>query len=180
MSKQITNISELKQDDRNANRDTIRGRKAVADSLAVYGAGRSILVDRNGSIIAGNKTASLAASAGITDVIVVKTTGDKLVAVQRTDLDINDPYARELAIADNRTAELGLEWDSKTLATLTDEVDISAFFSGDELTRLIAPSLPTSGTGVGTQSTSVDPDEWTMECKCPRCGFQFDPAKGDK
>jgi len=37
----------LKLDPHNANRGTDRGRRAVADSLAECGAGRSILVDRD-------------------------------------------------------------------------------------------------------------------------------------
>ena len=43
----------LKLDPHNANRGTDRGRRAVADSLAECGAGRSILVDRDGTVIAG-------------------------------------------------------------------------------------------------------------------------------
>jgi hypothetical protein len=37
--------SELKQDNRNANAGTKRGRKMVSDSLREFGAGRSVLVD---------------------------------------------------------------------------------------------------------------------------------------
>ena len=46
------------------------------------------------------------------DCQIVKSDGTRLIAVQRTDLDINDKAARELAIADNRASELGLEWDT--------------------------------------------------------------------
>lgn len=79
-------LAELTADSRNANKGTPRGRKMVADSLKRYGAGRSILVDREGNIIAGNKTAEGAKAVGLDDVIVVKTDGSKLVAVQRTAL----------------------------------------------------------------------------------------------
>lgn len=55
----------LKLDPHNANRGTDRGRRAVADSLAECGAGRSILVDRDGTVIAGNKTLEAAQALGL-------------------------------------------------------------------------------------------------------------------
>ena len=58
-------------------------------SLNELGAGRSILIDKNDNIIAGNKTQEAAIKAGITKVRVVETTGDELVAVKRTDVDID-------------------------------------------------------------------------------------------
>lgn len=102
-------LTDLKADIRNANRGTERGRKLVKKSLEQYGAGRSILVDRNGVIIAGNKTAEGAAAAGVTDVLLVPSDGTKLVAVQRVDIDIDSQAGRELAIADNRASEIELE-----------------------------------------------------------------------
>ena len=52
----ITSIKDLIPDNKNANRGTDRGRQAVRDSLENLGAGRSILIDRKGRVIAGNKT----------------------------------------------------------------------------------------------------------------------------
>jgi hypothetical protein len=126
-------ISTLKFDDKNANRGTARGRKALANSLKSFGAGRSILVDKKGRVIAGNKTLEQAIAAGQKNVIVVKTDGSKLVAVQRTDLDLNDPKARALAVADNRVGELDLEWDPAQLQELAKKTDLSAYFSKTEL-----------------------------------------------
>lgn len=107
-------------------------------SLVNVGAGRSIVTDKNGVILAGNKTAAAAKEAGLNqEVIVVPTDGTKLVVVQRTDLDFNDPKAKELAVADNRTAELGLEWDPevmKELSSVTD-LDLKPYFSPAELSE---------------------------------------------
>jgi hypothetical protein len=101
----IRKVSDLQPDKRNANKGTERGLKALDHSLRQYGAGRSLLVDKHGRIIAGNKTAQAAADIGLEDVIVVHTDGTKLVAVQRDDLDLEqDKAARELAYADNRVA----------------------------------------------------------------------------
>jgi hypothetical protein len=130
-------ISDLQPDKKNANRGTKRGNKAVADSLTLYGAGRSILIDRNGKIIAGNSTTRNAAAAGIDEVIIVPSDGTKIIAVQRIDLDLDDPKARELAIADNRTAELGLDWDDAVLSELSVDLDLKPFFTDEELNKTL-------------------------------------------
>jgi hypothetical protein len=130
-------ISDLTFDGKNANKGTKRGRQAVAKSLEQFGAGRSILIDREGNIIAGNKTIESASAAGMQDVIVVQTDGTQLVAVQRTDLSLDDSKARGLAIADNRTAELGLEWDADILAGLSTDLDLKPYFTDEELREIL-------------------------------------------
>jgi hypothetical protein len=63
-------ISSLKFDKKNANRGTERGKQALATSLEEFGAGRSVLIDRKGRIIAGNKTIAQALAAGHKDVVM--------------------------------------------------------------------------------------------------------------
>jgi hypothetical protein len=138
-------LRDLRPDDRNANAGTERGRAMVEASLRRFGAGRSILVDRHGRIIAGNTTHEAAIDIGLTDAVVVKTDGTKLVVVQRTDLDIDSPAGRALAIADNRTSEVGLSWDPGVLAELAadEAIDLSALFSPVELADLLGSDAPT-------------------------------------
>ena len=57
-------------------------------------------MDRNGKVIAGNKTLESAADIVLSDAIVVPTDGKQLVVVQRVDVDLDTPAGRELAIAD--------------------------------------------------------------------------------
>src|SRR5208282_5631082 len=103
---ELMKLSELKPDPKNANVGTFRGMSAVERSLRDCGAGRSIVTDKNGFILAGNKTAQAAQAAGLDqEVILVQTDGTQLVVVQRTDLDAADKRAKTLAVADNRTAE---------------------------------------------------------------------------
>lgn len=130
--------SKLSLDKKNANRGTVRGRALLDKSLQEFGAGRSILLDRKGTVLAGNKTLQQARAAGHKNIIVVESDGSQLVAVQRTDLDAKDPKARALAIADNRVAELDLEWDADILAELEKEIDLAPFFEDDELAALLA------------------------------------------
>jgi len=132
-------LSELTPDPKNTNRGTKRGGEAVAQSLRQYGAGRSILIDSKGRVIAGNKTVENAMAAGIEDVLIIPSDGTKIIAVQRTDLDLDDPKAKALAIADNRTSEIGLEWDAANLAELSTDLDLRAFFTDVELAEIIAP-----------------------------------------
>jgi sporulation protein YlmC with PRC-barrel domain len=135
-------ITDLQPDRQNTNRGSKRGAIAITESLKRYGAGRSIVLDKNGAVIAGNQTVKNAQAAGIKDVQVVKSDGTKLIAVQRTDLDINDPKARELAIADNRTGELSLTWDGPALADMADELELQPFFAAHELAEIIGTSEP--------------------------------------
>jgi len=58
-------LSQLTPDTRNANKGTDRGRKLVKESLRKYGAGRSILIDKAGNVIAGNKTLEGAKAVGL-------------------------------------------------------------------------------------------------------------------
>jgi DNA modification methylase len=140
----IRNIAQLIPDDRNANRGTQRGREALAQSMSEYGPARSVVIDRHGRIIAGNKTVEEAKRLNI-PLRVVKTDGDVLVAVQREDLDLTtDPRAKQLAIADNRVGQLDLEWDVDMLKRLhADGLDLSAFWTADEFATLLAE--PTAG-----------------------------------
>ncbi len=140
--KEIKSIADLVPDDMNANRHTERGLGMLDTSLEQFGAGRSVTVDKNGKIISGNATIERAAEKGF-KVRVVQTDGKEIVVHQRIDLDLEkDPRARGLAIADNRVAEVDLDWDASQLALL-DEIklddDISIldpFFFPEEKARL--------------------------------------------
>jgi hypothetical protein len=130
-------LDNLTPDSHNANKGSPRGSQMIKDSLRQYGAGRSILLDKHGRIIAGNKTAENAGAIGMEDVLVVQSDGTRLVAVQRTDLDLDDPHTRQLAIADNRSGQVSLDWDSDVLKGLVDDgVDLAPFWTADELAAL--------------------------------------------
>ena len=110
-TKDIKTLADLTPDGENFNKHTEFGQKLLEDSLRKFGAGRSILVDKDGNIIAGNGVVETAAGIGMDDVVVVQTDGTKLVVVQRTDLELDTPQGRELALADNMTALKGIDID---------------------------------------------------------------------
>jgi hypothetical protein len=130
-------LSSLTLDEKNANRGTARGRKLLEDSLRKLGAGRSVLVDRQGRVIAGNKTIETARKLGLKEIAVIETDGETLVAVRRGDLDLTtDKRAVELAVADNRVAEIDLDWNAEVLAAL--DIDLGQFWDEEELAELMS------------------------------------------
>ena len=130
-------LSSLSLDEQNANRGSARGRKMLEDSLRKLGAGRSVLVDRQGRVIAGNKTVETARKLGLKQIAIIETDGETLVAVRRQDLDLKtDKRAVELAVADNRVAEIDLDWNAEVLAAL--DIDLSQFWDEQELAALMS------------------------------------------
>ncbi len=172
---EIKSVSDLIQDSRNANRGTSRGAAMVGHSLRTYGAGRSILIDRYGRIIAGNKTAANAVAAGLDSVQVVESDGTRLIAVQRTDLDLEtDPKARELAVIDNRSSEVGLDWDADILAAFEESgLDLSEMFTDQELADIVGKTA-SDGSSVESPAEfdSYDESLETAYC-CPKCGYEW-------
>jgi site-specific DNA-methyltransferase (adenine-specific) len=114
-------ISELKFDDKNFNKHTPHGMSLLEKSLNQFGAGRSILVDKDNNIIAGNGIVEAAANAGITKTKVIETDGTELVVVKRKDVELNSNQGREMALADNATAAADLEWDDDTIGEFFDK-----------------------------------------------------------
>ena len=133
MSKELIDIEELRQDALNFNKGTYEGEGLIKKSLERFKAGRSVLIDKNNNIIAGNKTVSAAATMGM-KVRVIETTGEELVAVKRTDIDIDSKEGRELALADNRTAQINLAWDEPNLEAAAIQFGLDASDFGLEMT----------------------------------------------
>ncbi|MBM3748363.1 MAG: SAM-dependent methyltransferase, partial [Acidobacteria bacterium] len=76
--KRITTLADLTPDKSNANRGTERGRSLLEKSLQECGAGRSIVADKDGEVIAGNKALEAAARLGL-PVRVIESDGKELV-----------------------------------------------------------------------------------------------------
>ena len=118
------NIDQLKFDDKNFNKHTEYGMSLLEKSLRENGAGRSILVDKDDNIIAGNGIVEAAINAGISKTRIVEVTGDELVVVKRTDLELDSKQGREMALADNATAAADLSWDEECIAAETEKWEI--------------------------------------------------------
>lgn len=141
-------MGEIKYDQRNYRTHDDRNLKLLKKSLKECGAGRSILIDANGEIIAGNATYKTAKALG-TPVKIIQTDGKELIAVQRTDLATNDKKRKKLALLDNSTSDK-VAWDLD---------NISADFDLSELPELGLEDLPE----IAAETAEVVEDEVPTE-----------------
>ena len=116
-----TKITDLEFDNLNFNKGTNFGKSLMNKSLSKFGAGRSILIDKNNRIIAGNKTAEEFAEIGLENIQIVETDGKTLIAVRRNDIDLDSPEGREFALADNQTAKTNIDFDFELIETEIDK-----------------------------------------------------------
>lgn len=124
--KEIKTLDDLKLDEKNFNKHTSEGMKLLRQSIERNKLGRSVLVDKDGNLIAGNGvTETLKGMPEKPNIKVVDTDGSELVVVRRTDLEIDSREARELAILDNSTASNNLLWDAEKLKQVSDELGIT-------------------------------------------------------
>jgi len=172
LPKVLTTIADLTPDARNANKGTVRGRAMIEQSIRECGAGRSIVVDKEGRVIGGNKTLEVVEELGL-PVVVVPSDGKTLVVVQRTDLDLeSDPRARRLAYLDNRTTDVDLEWDAETIAAdLEAGVELGDLFDADEMSKIL------DGAADGLLDDGKEYDESVENeveyITCPQCGHKW-------
>lgn len=129
-------IDDLRFDEHNFNCHTKAGMELLEKSIKENKFGRSILVDKDGNIIAGNATAETAKKLGKDKIKVVETNGDELVVVKRTDLEIDSKEARELALLDNTTSANNLQWDANKLKQMAEQFSMSR----EDLQELGLPS----------------------------------------
>ena len=130
----MTSIKDLKSDHKNARKRTDRSAKLIAESLQRYGAARSIVIDEENRILAGNGTIEGAKAAGIKNVRVIETDGSEIIAVKRTGLSEDEKVG--LALADNRTSDLS-DWDKDMLQQLSEEHDVAPWFDADDLAAIL-------------------------------------------
>lgn len=158
-------LSDIRQLKRNPNKGSLRGQYMLEKSFEDGGAGRSILLAADGSILAGNHASEVYGQvSGNEEVLVIETDGKTLVAVKRTDIpDEDDPRAKLLIIADNRSSDVH-EYDADVVAELLAENEelVKAFWREDELAELIPQ-------GVGSKANTRN----VKMALCPHCGMEF-------
>ena len=151
-------FSDLVFDDKNFNKHTEYGMSLIEKSIRNNGAGRSILIDKNNRIIAGNGVTEIAGQIGLDDVQIVETDGTKIIAVKRTDIDLDSKQGREMALADNATASVDLAWDEEQIQFAEEEFGMVAEEWGVEIDN---KEQPTAIEDDFDEST----DEVTTQCK---------------
>lgn len=130
----MATLSDLKQDHKNARKRTETSASLLKESLQRYGPARSIVIDEDDRILAGNGTVEAALGLGIEGLRIVDASPDEIIAVRRTGLTEDQKVG--LALADNRTADLA-EWDAEMLEQLSKEHDISPWFDDGDVEALL-------------------------------------------
>lgn len=107
-------MTQIKFDPKNYRKHGEKNKQLIHSSLKDNGAGRSILLDKEDVIIAGNGVYEQAQELGLT-VRVIESDGSELIAIKRTDLATSDEKRKLLAVADNKTSDTS-EFDFEMLA----------------------------------------------------------------
>lgn len=139
-------LSELIPDNKNFNRHTEFGMQCLEKSIRANKFGRSVLVDKDNRIIAGNGVVETAAAIGETRIKIVETTGDELVVVKRKDLSLDSKAGREMALADNSVAAVDLDLNEDEIQKAVEDFNIDAEKYGYNLEQEI-------------KETDMQPDE---------------------
>lgn len=103
----------IKMDSKNYRRHNDKNKDLIKKSLEECGAGRSIVIDNDNEIVAGNGVYEQAKALDI-PIRVVETDGSELVVVKRTDLKTEDEKRKKLALMDNSASDQ-VEWDFDNL-----------------------------------------------------------------
>lgn len=109
----------INYDKRNYRKHNTKNKELIKKSLKECGAGRSIVIDSEDNIIAGNGIYEQAQSLKIPTKIV-ETDGNELVVVKRTDLKTDDEKRKQLAVMDNSTSDSS-EFDFELLSADFDD-----------------------------------------------------------
>lgn len=138
----------------------------IVASINEWGWTMPVLVDEKGMLIAGHGRIMAAQKLGIEEVPTMVAEG------------WTEAKKKAYIIADNKLA-LNAGWDEEMLRVEfaeLEEMDFDIELTGFDLGE-IADLL-----GVGdaqddappSSTKEIDPDDYSMGCKCPRCGFEFD------
>ena len=142
----------------------------VAAAIKEFGFRVPIVAKSDGLVVDGHLRLKAARKLGLAEVPVVLAD------------DLTDAQVKAFRISVNRMAELA-EWDSELLALelgelgeLGFDLDLTGFSEGE----IAALSLDDAKPPTKEQESStkeIDPDDFTLGHRCPRCGFEFDDEK---
>jgi len=111
----------IQPDKRNYRIHNDKNKQLIKKSVDELGAGRSILIDSDNEIIAGN---GVFEQWGNRPIKIIETNGDELIVVKRTDLKRTDSKRTKLAILDNSASDSS-EFDYELLKEDFGDLQIS-------------------------------------------------------
>jgi hypothetical protein len=114
-------IAKFKPTSHNANRHTVRGLKALTDSMRAVGYTEPMVAAADGEMLSGSARLETVADVFGVDVepLVIHSDGRRPVIHIRDDIpNAQTPEAVKIALTANRVAQLDLSWDVEMLASL--------------------------------------------------------------
>lgn len=118
-------ITDLHFDTKNFNTGTQQGNALLEKSIQKFGFREAATIDKNGVLIGGNKRTAKAGELGFEDVEIIQADPKKVYALQYSDIDIDTPQGRELALALNQIALKNIVIDAELVeAELSEAVAV--------------------------------------------------------
>lgn len=158
-------LKDIKFDKKNYRKHSDKNKSLIKKSIEETGLGRSVVIDSENELIAGNGVVSQLPKN--TKIKVIETDGSELVVVKRTDLKTADEKRKKLALMDNSTGD-AVEWDIDNL---------KGDFNVDELYDLGAPIFEASDISdidEFFEDAGVQKEKMPKKVVCPHCGKEFD------
>lgn len=184
-------VDDLVFDEQNARLHGEKNLAAIAGSVTEFGAARSIVIDAENIVRAGNSTAKAWKDRG-GKIRVIESDGSELVVVKRSDLKGDRAVA--YALADNRTSELST-WDTGRLREQLNalslqglKVELIGFdavalqeIASKDFSGIISHSHPLTATYVPEREAPAEFQEFDenieTENTCPHCGYRWSGGK---
>ena len=154
-------MAKIKLDSKNYRVHPDKNKMIIDKSLKELGAGRSILIDSENEIIAGNGVFEQAEKQNI-KIKIVETDGTELIAVKRTDLKTNDKKRKKLALIDNHSTDTS-NFDFEVINVDFEEVELEEWGVEESLINL---------DNIKSNEDRQMPDKNNMVV-CPNCGEEI-------
>lgn len=140
----------------------------VAASIKEFGWTNPVLIDEAGGIIAGHGRVMAAKTLGMVDIPCIRLS------------HLTEAQKRAYVIADNQLA-LNAGWNDELLAFELGELKDEGFnlaltgFDDGTIEKLLSELNQPKESPRKTKE--INPDNYQMGCRCPRCGFEFNNEK---
>lgn len=125
MAKKIEKLSDVRQQQKNANLHSERGMAMLEKSMNRVGYTAPMIAAADGEIISGSARHEVAAEifGDESSPIVIESDGTRPIVVVRTDIpNASDSRAKEVAVMENRVAEVNLVWEPEVIQDLRMEI----------------------------------------------------------
>jgi hypothetical protein len=158
----------------NPNGHTLRGQKALEDSIREDGYTEPMVAAADLTVLSGNQRLETVAEILDLDPIIVESDGTRPVIHIRRDIpNADSPLAKRVIVRSNRVAEIDLAWNPAILAggAIPAEL-ITSLWNPDELSAMGDAWAKREGEPVDLTPPQGNGDQAGMH-QCPKCGFAF-------